>query len=108
MRLHFQACRQSLSPGVLTWPLVCAHKSLVSLSLKNVIRGFPDGPVVKNLFHNAGDTDLSLVREDPTCCGAAHAPQLMSLSPGACEPQILKPSHPEPRAPQQKSPNEKP
>ena len=84
MRLHFQACRQSPSSGVLTWPLVCAHKSLVSLSLKNVIRGFPDGPVVKNLFRNAGDTDLfagqgrsHMLRGSP--CTTTNEPEPWSL-----------------------------
>ena len=50
----------------------------------------------------------SLVREDPTGCGAASA-QLVSLISGACEPQPLKPARPEPHASQQeKPPNEKP
>ena len=34
-------------------------------------RGFPGGAVVENPPANAGDTgSISLVREDPTCCGA--------------------------------------
>ena len=33
--------------------------------------GFPGGAVVKNPPANAGDTGRALVREDPTCRGAA-------------------------------------
>ena len=33
--------------------------------------GFPGGTVVENPPANAGDWVRALVREDPTCCGAA-------------------------------------
>ena len=35
------------------------------------LRDFPGGAVVKNPPANAGNTGLSLVQEDPTCCRAA-------------------------------------
>ena len=34
-------------------------------------KGFPGSPVLKNPHANAGDTGSSLIREDPTCLGAA-------------------------------------
>ena len=40
-----------------------------SACLKVQTETLPGGPVVKNPLANAGDTDLSLVWEDPTCCG---------------------------------------
>ena len=53
----------------------------------------------------------ALVWEDPTCRGAAHAPQLLSLCSRACQPQLLSPHAttaetraPRARAPQQEKP----
>lgn len=33
-------------------------------------QGLPDGSMVKNPPTNEGDMVCSLIREDPTCCGA--------------------------------------
>ena len=60
---------------------------------KTVRRGFPTGPVVKNLPCNAGDIGLN---PGP---GISHLPQsnsaqLLSLHPGVLEPQVLKPVDP--------------
>ena len=53
-------------------------------SFKNVIRGFPGGPVVENHFCNAGDTDLfpgegrsHRLRGSP--CTTTNEPDLWSL-----------------------------
>ena len=48
---------------------------LIRYLIKNDIEDFPGGAVVKNPPANAGDTGSSpgprtLVRQDPTCCGA--------------------------------------
>ena len=47
---------------------------------------FPSGPVVKNLPDNAGDTGSILSPEGSHVLqgNKTHAPQLWSLSPGAC------------------------
>ena len=38
---------------------------LISLATTNLVQGFPDGSVVKNLPANAGDVDSILGQEDP-------------------------------------------
>ena len=59
---------------------------------------FPGGTVVKNLPVNAGDTGSSLGagRSHMPRSSYDHAPQLLSLSSRACEPQLLKPMHLQP------------
>ena len=50
----------------------------------SAFRGFPGGSVVKNLPASAGDMDLSLVQEDPTCLGATKS---VCHSYWACAPK---------------------
>ena len=54
-------------------------------------QGFPGGTVVKNLPTSAGDTgsSLGLGRSHVPRSNSARAPQLLSLRPRACEPQLL-------------------
>ena len=54
----------------------------------------------------------ALVQEDPTCRGATKPmrPQLLSLQPRACEPQLLSPraTTTEAHVPRARAPQEKP
>ena len=61
--------------------------------LKNQVRGFPGGTVVKNPPANAGDVGSSpgLRRSHMPWSKEARAPQLLSLCSRACEPQLLSP-----------------
>ena len=40
-------------------------------NIRNHIKGFPSGSVVKKPHTNAGDTNLPLILEDHTCCGTS-------------------------------------
>ena len=40
---------------------------ILYMHFKNILRNFPDGPVVKDLLAKVGDTGLIPVWEDPTC-----------------------------------------
>ena len=73
--------------------------------------GFLGGAVVKNLPANAGDTGSSPGpgRSHMPRSNYARAPQLLSLSSGAREPQLLKPTCLEPMLRNKRSHrNEKP
>ena len=61
--------------------------------LKRLYQNFPGGPVVKNLPANAGDTGLipGWGRSHLLWSSWAHAPRLLSLCPGAWEPQLRSP-----------------
>ena len=63
-------------------------------------RSLPGGSMVKNPPTNAGDMVRSLVREDPTCCGATKPVRYnywaCTLESGNCNyraqlPQLLQP-----------------
>ena len=60
---------------------------------KNFWEGFPGGTVIGNPPTNAGDVGSSPGpgRSHMPQSSCAHAPQLLSLRSGACEPQLLSP-----------------
>ena len=64
--------------------LLHSFRVVVSKNLQS--RDFPGGPVDKNPFAAAGDTGWILVREGPTCRGAAK----LAL-PDCCGPRICSP-----------------
>ena len=61
-------------------------------------QGFPGGSVVKNSPASAGDTGAipDPERAHIPRSNSAHVPQTLSLCSGAQEPQLLKPTRPEP------------
>ena len=74
------------------YPLNCqrlyrlpANEGAIAWVIPTVNEDFPDGPVVKNLPCNAGDTDSFLVQGDPTC----HS--WLSPGPTATEPVVQSP-----------------
>ena len=54
--------------GTKCWDFI---RRIYYIFIKNNMKGFPGGSVVKNPPANAEDTVLPLVQENPTCCGAA-------------------------------------
>ena len=64
------------------------------MSMKSIIRDFPNGSVIKNSLANAGDTVRSLGREDPlekemathSSIAAAAAAASLQLCPTLCDP----------------------
>ena len=52
------------------------------------VRGFPGGPLVKNLPANSGNMVQSLFQENPTCHGATEPTDHNYWSPHALEPVL--------------------
>ena len=113
MNKHF--CEQSTWMAISTWklPNIISHEGNANQNLSETLlhtlhdgcfkkktennkrRGFPGGPVVKNLPCNARDTALGLItglgRSHVLWGNWAHVPQLMSLHSEACELKLLSP-----------------
>ena len=72
------------------------------MSMKSIIRDFPNGSVIKNSLANAGDTVRSLGREDPlekemathSSIAAAAAAASLQLCPTLCDPIDSSPQAP--------------
>ena len=82
-----------------SWGLLLADiKTYYKATINKRVGDFPGGPVVKNLPANAGDRGLipgpgkSHVPRGKKAC----APHLLTLCFRAWEPQLLKPSWPDP------------
>ena len=96
-----------VEPGICEWTLhthvgwrkISVLTTKLDLQLKkHLISGFPGGSVVKNPPASTGDSGAipDLGRPPMAQSNQAHVPQLLSQCSKACEPQLLKPTGPEP------------